>query len=68
MAGCPTKLVKIFANAYDLMKASAHKEKAMKLRILTVLVLSALLSTTAFAQYERTDLVSNQLGVAPTTD
>jgi hypothetical protein len=40
----------------------------MKLRILTVLVLSTLLSTTASAQYERTDLVSNQPGVAPTTD
>ena len=40
----------------------------MKLRILPVLVLRALLSTMAFAQYERTDLVSNQLGVAPTTD
>jgi uncharacterized protein (TIGR03118 family) len=40
----------------------------MKLRILTVPVLIALIVTTASAQYERTDLVSNQPGVAPTTD
>ncbi len=40
----------------------------MKLRILAALVLSALPITTASAQYERTDLVSNQPGVAPTTD
>ena len=44
------------ADAYDLTKASGHKEKAMKLRILTALVLSALPITTASAQYERTDL------------
>jgi hypothetical protein len=40
----------------------------MKLRILTLLFCSALLINTASAQYERTDLVSNQPGVAPTTD
>jgi uncharacterized protein (TIGR03118 family) len=40
----------------------------MKLRLLTVLFLSALLINTASAQYQRTDLVSNQPGVAPTTD
>ena len=40
----------------------------MKLRILAVLSLSALLINTASAQYQRTDLVSNQPGVAPTTD
>jgi uncharacterized protein (TIGR03118 family) len=40
----------------------------MKLKILTVPVLIALTITTASAQYERTDLVSNQPGVAPNTD
>jgi uncharacterized protein (TIGR03118 family) len=40
----------------------------MKLRILTVPVLIAVTITTASAQYIRTDLVSNQPGVAPTTD
>ena len=40
----------------------------MKLKILTVPVLIALTITTASAQYQRTDLVSNQPGVAPTTD
>ena len=40
----------------------------MKLRILTVPFLSALLITTAFAQYIRTDLVSNQERVAPNID
>ncbi len=40
----------------------------MKLRILTLLFCSALLINTASAQYQRTDLVSNQPGVAPTTD
>src|SRR5467141_4883862 len=40
----------------------------MKLKILTVLVLVALTITTAWAQYQRTDLVSNQPGVAPFTD
>jgi uncharacterized protein (TIGR03118 family) len=40
----------------------------MKFRILTVLLLTALTITTASAQYLRTDLVSNQPGVAPTTD
>src|SRR5260370_12532495 len=40
----------------------------MKLRILTVPVSIALLVTTASAQYQRTDLVSNQPGVAPNTD
>jgi uncharacterized protein (TIGR03118 family) len=44
------------------------EDKAMKLKILTVLVLVALTITTASAQYKRTDLVSNQSGVAPTTD
>ena len=39
----------------------------MKLKILTVLVLVALTITTASAQYQRTDLVSNQPG-APNTD
>jgi hypothetical protein len=40
----------------------------MKLRILTVPVLIALIITTVSAQYERTDLVSNQPGIAPVTD
>jgi hypothetical protein len=40
----------------------------MKLRILTVPVLIALIVITASAQYQRTDLVSNQTGVAPNTD
>jgi uncharacterized protein (TIGR03118 family) len=40
----------------------------MKFRILTVLGLIALTITTGSAQYKRTDLVSNQPGVAPTTD
>jgi uncharacterized protein (TIGR03118 family) len=40
----------------------------MKLRILAVSVLTALMITTASAQYNRTDLVSNQPGVGPTTD
>jgi hypothetical protein len=40
----------------------------MKLKILTVPVLIAVIITTASAQYERTDLVSNQPGVAPNTD
>jgi uncharacterized protein (TIGR03118 family) len=40
----------------------------MKLRTLTVLVLIALTTITASAQYKRTDLVSNQPGVAPATD
>jgi uncharacterized protein (TIGR03118 family) len=40
----------------------------MKLRILTGLVLTALTVLTTSAQYQRTDLVSNQPGVAPTTD
>src|SRR6266478_10149268 len=40
----------------------------MKLKILTVPVLIALTITTASAQYQRTDLVSNQPGIAPVTD
>jgi len=44
------------------------EDKTMKFRILTVLLLTALTITTASAQYLRTDLVSNQPGVAPTTD
>jgi uncharacterized protein (TIGR03118 family) len=44
------------------------EDKTMKFRILTVLLLTALTITTASAQYIRTDLVSNQPGVAPTTD
>src|SRR6266403_323957 len=40
----------------------------MKLKILTVPVLIALTIATASAQYQRTDLVSNQPGVAPNTD
>jgi len=40
----------------------------MKLRILTGLVLTGLTITTVSAQYKRTDLVSNQAGVAPTID
>jgi uncharacterized protein (TIGR03118 family) len=40
----------------------------MKSRILAVPVVIALIITTAAAQYKRTDLVSNQPGVAPTTD
>src|SRR5882724_7030343 len=44
------------------------EDKTMKFRILTVLLLTALTITTASAQYLRTDLVSNQTGVAPTTD
>src|SRR6266576_3929907 len=39
----------------------------MKLRMLTVPVLTAVMISTASAQYQRTDLVSNQ-GIAPTTD
>jgi hypothetical protein len=42
--------------------------EAMKLRIFTVPFLMALLIATASAQYTRTDLISNQPGVAPTTD
>jgi len=44
------------------------ENKMMKFRILTVPVLIAVTITTASAQYIRTDLVSNQPGVAPTTD
>src|SRR5882724_8743735 len=44
------------------------EDKTMKFRILTVLLLTALTITTASAQYLRTDLVSNQPGVTPTTD
>src|SRR5258708_1582309 len=44
------------------------EDKKMKLKILTVPVLIALTITTASAQYQRTDLVSNQPGVAPNTD
>lgn len=40
----------------------------MKLRILPVLILTALTITAASAQYNRTDLVSNQPAIAPTTD
>lgn len=40
----------------------------MKSRILALLFLPVLIATTASAQYNRTDLVSNQPGVAPTTD
>ena len=40
----------------------------MKLRILPVLILTALTITKASAQYNRADLVSNQQGVAPVTD
>lgn len=40
----------------------------MKLRILAVLILTALTITAASAQYIRTDLVSNQPGIAPLTD
>jgi len=40
----------------------------MKLRILPILILTALTITTASAQYNRTDLVSNQPGIAPVTD
>ena len=40
----------------------------MKLRILPVLILTALTITAASAQYIRTDLVSNHPGVAPVTD
>ena len=40
----------------------------MKLRILPVLILTALTITAAYAQYNRTDLVSNQPGIAPVTD
>src|SRR6267142_74144 len=64
---CPTATSEDLSSMF-LTKASAHKEKAMKLRILTVLFFSALLINTASAQYQRTDLVSNQPGVAPTTD
>ena len=42
--------------------------KSTERKILTVLVLVALTITTASAQYQRTDLVSNQPGVAPNTD
>jgi hypothetical protein len=40
----------------------------MKLNILALPVLVALRLTTASAQYQRSDLVSNQPGVAPNTD
>jgi uncharacterized protein (TIGR03118 family) len=40
----------------------------MKFKILTVPVLIALTIITASAQYQRTDLVSNQPGIAPNTD
>ena len=40
----------------------------MKLRILPILILTALTITAAYAQYNRTDLVSNQPGIAPFTD
>ena len=40
----------------------------MQLRILTGTVVTALMVSTASAQYKRTDLVSNQPGVAPVTD
>ena len=40
----------------------------MKLKILTLPILIALTITTASAQYQRTDLVSNQPGIAPVTD
>ena len=40
----------------------------MKLRILPVLILTALTITATYAQYNRTDLVSNQPGIAPVTD
>ena len=40
----------------------------MQLRILTAPVLTVLIVSTAWAQYERTDLASNQPGGAPTTD
>ena len=40
----------------------------MQLRILTGTVVTALMVSTASAQYKRTDLVSNQPGVAPTTE
>jgi uncharacterized protein (TIGR03118 family) len=49
-------------------KTSAHKEKAMKLRILAVAFLFALIASAASAQYKRTDLVSNQPDVAAVTD
>jgi uncharacterized protein (TIGR03118 family) len=42
--------------------------KTMKLRILSVLILTALTITAASAQYIRTDLTSNQPGIAPVTD
>jgi uncharacterized protein (TIGR03118 family) len=42
--------------------------KSTERKILTILVLVALTITTASAQYQRTDLVSNQPGVAPNTD
>src|SRR5437868_6827304 len=44
------------------------ENKTMKIRIPAVLVVIALAITTASAQYQRTDLVSNQPGVAPNTD
>jgi uncharacterized protein (TIGR03118 family) len=44
------------------------EDKTMKSRILTALILTALTIATASAQYKRTDLVSNQPGVAPTAD
>ena len=40
----------------------------MKLRILPVLILTALTISAAYAQYKRTDLVSNQQGIAPVND
>jgi len=64
MAGCPTRTSKeLLFDVYDRIKTSAYKEEEMKLRILSLLFLSSLLINTASAQYQRTDLVSNQPGV-----
>jgi uncharacterized protein (TIGR03118 family) len=51
-----------------ISKKSKMKVVMTILKLFTFPVLVALLPSLAFAQYARTDLVSNQPGVAPTTD
>jgi uncharacterized protein (TIGR03118 family) len=65
---CESVLMRALRDRPTKASTKQQKEKTMKLRILTVPVLFALIITTASAQYLRTDLVSNQPGVAPFTD
>jgi hypothetical protein len=65
---CESVLMRALRDRPPKASTKQQKEKTMKLRILTVPVLFALIITTASAQYLRTDLVSNQPGVAPFTD